>query len=165
MATVTWTDGIVWTKTASTAAITVTHYTNQNGVPVHLIQNGTNQIGFVDGLGRTSLGTMLTPTTAQADLYPGDIAHISGNTVTWDDGFVWTQTNAVPQMITLTDTNNSVFHVKLTSRTTLIGLDGAMKGVTATRLNGKLFWSNGAVWDNLDLNALNAFFQMGTGYP
>jgi hypothetical protein len=35
----------------------------------------------------------------------------------------------------------------------------------APQLNDKLFWSNGAVWDNLDLDLLNALFEMGTGYP
>ena len=59
-------------------------------------------------------------------------------------------------MITFTDTNGAVSHVQLQSRTTLVGLDGAMQGLTATRLNGKLFWSNGAVWDNFDFNAVNA---------
>jgi hypothetical protein len=37
--------------------------------------------------------------------------------------------------------------------------------LTGTRLNGKIFWSNGQVWDNFDFNALNALFEMGTGYP
>jgi hypothetical protein len=40
-----------------------------------------------------------------------------------------------------------------------------LQGLTATRVNDKLFWSNGDIWDNLDLAALNAFFEMGTGYP
>ena len=164
MSTVTWTDGTHWTQAASNA-ITLTNYTNQNGVPVHLIQNGTNQIGFVDGLGRTSLGTMLSASTAQADLYPGDVATISGNTVTWQDGFVWTQTNALPLVVTFTDTNGSVSHVRLTSTTALIGLDGQFQGLTATRLNGKLYWSNGVVWNNFDFNALNALFEMAIGYP
>lgn len=162
--TLTWSDGFVWTK-AATSSITVTDYTNQNGVPVHLIQNGTSQIAFVDGLGRTSLGTMLSPTTAQADHYPGDVATFSGNTVTWQDGFVWTQTNALPLMTTFTDTNGAVSHLQLTSSTTLIGLDGAAGGLTGTRHNGQIVWSNGAVWNNLDVNALNSLFEMGTGYP
>ena len=57
------------------------------------------------------------------------------------------------------------FLVGLLTSNTLIGLDGPMKGVDAVRLNGKLFWSNGAVWDNFDLNVLNAFFEMAAGYP
>jgi hypothetical protein len=58
-----------------------------------------------------------------------------------------------------------VSHVRLTSPTTLIGLDRALQGLTATRLNDKLFWSNGAVWDNLDLELLNALFELGPGFP
>jgi hypothetical protein len=163
--TVVWSDGTIWTQVAPTAAVTVVNYSNAFGVPVHLIQNGTNQLAFVDSLGRTSLGTTLTSTTAQADLYPGDVATISGNTVSWLDGSLWTQTNVVPLTITLTDMNGAVSHVKLTSSTALFGLDGALKGLTATRLNGKLVWSNGDVWDTFDFNALNAFFEMGAGYP
>jgi hypothetical protein len=120
-------------------------------------------VAFVDSLGRTSLGKMKGPTTALADLYPGDVATISGNTVSWQDGSLWTQTNNVPLTITLTDPNGAVSHVKLTSPTTLIGLDRALQGLTATRLNGKITWSNGAVWDNFDFNAVNALFEMGTG--
>jgi hypothetical protein len=131
---------------------------------VHVVQNGTSQLAFVDSLGRTSLGTLLNPTTAQTDLYgAGDLATISGNTVSWQDGSLWTQTNNVPLTITLTDPNGAVSHVKLTSPTTLIGLDRALQGLTATRLNGKITWSNGAVWDNFDFNAVNALFEMGTG--
>jgi hypothetical protein len=160
-----WSDGTVWNQTSATSAITVTHYTNQNGIPVHIVQNGTSQIAFVDGLGRTSLGTMLSPTTAVADLYPGDIATFTGNTVHWMDGTVWTQTTVVPLLITFIDTNGAVSHVQIQSRTSLIGLDGPMKGMTATRLNGKFFWSNNTVWDNFDFNAVNALFQMAVGYP
>ncbi len=165
--TITWTDGTVWTLTARTSAITVIDYTNQNGIPVHLVQNGTSQVAFVDGLGRTSLGTMLSPTTAQADLYPGDIATFSNNfnTVTWQDGFVWTQSNTLPLVTTFTDTNGAVSHVKLTSPSTLVGLDGPLQGLTATRVNNEIEWSNGDVWANFDFNVLNAMFEMGTGYP
>lgn len=163
---ITWSEGTVWTLTApNPGSLTVTDYTNPNGVPVHIVRNNTNNLCIVDGLGRTSLGTMLDAVTGTVFLYPGDLMHFSGNTVTWDDGFVWTQVATVPPMITFTDTNGTSFHVKLTSRTTLIALDGPMKNLTATRLNGKLLWSNGAVWDNWDFNDLNALFQMTTGYP
>jgi hypothetical protein len=163
--TVVWSDGSVWTRTAATAAVTVTDYTNSNGIAVHLILNGTNQVAFVDGLGRTSLGSLLSPTTAQADLYPGDVATISANSVSWQDGSFWTKTNTPPLTVTLFDTNGAITHVSFVNRTTLVGLDGPIKGLTATRLNGKLFWSNGVVWNDFDFNAMNALFQMGVGYP
>jgi hypothetical protein len=176
--TITWTDGnpadtVVWTQTKSpTATITVTDYTNQNGVPVHVVQNGTNEFVIVDGLGNTSLGHFLSATTGAADSYPTDVATFSGNSqngtsvVAWQDGiFVWTQTNNPPLLITFTDASNTISHVKLLTPTTLVGLDGSLKGVTGTRVNGKINWSNGTVWDSFDFNALNAFFEMGTGYP
>jgi hypothetical protein len=108
---------------------------------------------------------MLSPTTATADLYPGDLATLSGTTVNWQDGTVWTQTNTVPLTISFTDTTGSISHVRLTSPTTLVGLDGPLIGLTATRLNGQIVWSNGTAWNGFDFNALNALFEMATGYP
>jgi hypothetical protein len=164
--TITWHDGTVWTQTAPSAAINVMNMTNALGVATHLIQNGTNQVAFVYSLGRTTLGSFIGSGQVVSDLYgPGDVATISGNTVTWQDGSVWTHTNNVPLTITFTDSNGASFHVKLTSAATLIGLDRGMAGVTATRRNGQLVWSNGALWNNFDLNGLNALFEMGTGYP
>jgi hypothetical protein len=163
--TITWSGGIIWTQTARTSAITLTDYTNQFGVPVHLIQNGTNQLAFVDALGRTALGT-INGTTVQNPIFAAGVTGtLSANSIVWSNNFVWTKTNAVPLLIALTDTNGSVSHVKLTSATTMIGLDGTLLGLTAVRLNGKLFWSNGQVWQNFDPDALNALFEMGSGYP
>jgi hypothetical protein len=163
--TITWSGGIVWTQTARTSAITLTDYTNQFGVPVHLIQNGTSQLAFVDALGRTALGS-LNGTTVQNPIFAAGVTGtLSGNTIVWSNQYVWTQTNVVPLLIALTDTNGSVSHAQLTSATTLVGLDGTIIGLTAIRLNGKLFWSNGQVWDNFDPDALNALFEMATGYP
>ena len=161
---ITWTDGTVWTQTAATTAVTVTRYTNPKGVPVDFIRNQTNQVALVDGLGRSTLGTMLTANTAVTDLYPGDVATISSSEVTWQDGWSWTHTTAVPLSLGLTDVNGTLSHVKMTSATALIGLDGAMRGLTATLRNGTLVWSNGVTWNNFDFNALAALFQMGIGY-
>ena len=105
---------------------------------------------------------MLSPTTALVDLYPGDVATFSGNTLAWQDGSLWTQTNVVPLTITFTDTNGAVSHVQLQSRTMLIGLDGPLSGLTGTRQNGQIVWSDGTVWDAFDFNALNALFEMAT---
>jgi hypothetical protein len=181
--TITWTDGNpahtrVWTQTSHPAStITVTDFTNQKGVPVHLVENGVSQNGvvhfvIVDGMGNTSLGHFQTATTGVADSYPTDIATFSGNTqnvtrkLVWSDGvFVWTQTDNPPLLISSFDAGGKLSHLKLLTATTLIGLDGPMQGVTGTRLNGKIFWLNGQVWDNLDFNALNAFFETGTGFP
>ena len=63
------------------------------------------------------------------------------------------------------DSNGAVSHAQVQSSGTVVGLDGPLSGLTATRQNGQLAWSNGAVWNNFDFNALNAFFEMATGYP
>ena len=163
--TITWSGGTLWTQTARTSAITVTDYTNQFGVPVHLIQNGTSQLAFVDALGRTALGTLSGNTVQNPIFAAGVIGTLSANSIVWSNQYVWTQTNVVPLLIALTDAFGAVSHVQLTSATTLIGLDGAIKGLTATRQNDMLVWSNGDVWENFDFNALNALFEMATGYP
>lgn len=161
-----WQDGYVWTPAASRSPqITLTDYTNQNGVSTHVIRNGTANVAFSDGLGRLSLGKFFNLSQALADAYPNDIATFSGNTVIWQDGFVWTGTSSPPITTTATDANGTISHLKLLSPTSLVGLDGALTGVTGTRLNGKINWSNGDVWDNFDFNLLNAFFEMGTTYP
>ena len=163
--TITWSGGTLWTQTARTSAITLTNYTNQFGVPVHLIQNGTNQLAFVDALGRTALGTLNGSTVQNPIFAAGVTGTLGANSIVWSNQYVWTKTNVVPLLIALTDASGNVSHAQLTSATTLVGLDGTIKGLTATRLNGKLFWSNGDVWGNFDLNALNALFEMATGYP
>jgi hypothetical protein len=161
-----WKDGTVWIQAASLSPqITLTDYTNANGVATHLIRNGTANLAIGDSLGRLSLGTFFNATQALTNLYPHDVATITPNTITWQDGTVWTVTGSSPITTTATDANGVLSHLKLLTPTMLIGLDGPLQGVHGTRLNGKLFWANGAVWDNLDLSALNAFFEMGTGYP
>jgi subtilase family serine protease len=161
---VVWSGGTVWLQTSSTSAVTVTSYTSAIGLPFHVIQNGTGQLAFVDGLGNISLGSMQSASTFAANANPGDVATIAGSTINWQDGSVWTQTNAVPLTISLTDTNGAVSHVALQTPTTLVGLDGPLSGLTGTRQNGTIVWSNGTVWDNFDFNALNAFFEMANGF-
>src|SRR5579872_695945 len=146
-------------------SITVTDYTSPKGIPVHVVQNGTNTLVFVDGLGNTSLGAQLTATTGSADLYPGDIATFSSTKVTWQDGTIWTRVDSPPLLITVTDSSGAVSHVQLLSSTTFVGLNGPLQGVTGTRANGKITWSNGVVWQDFDLDALTALFEMGTGFP
>jgi hypothetical protein len=163
--TISWSGGTVWTQTARTSAITETDYTNQFGVPVHLIQNGTSQLAFVDALGRTALGTINGNTVQNPIFAAGVTGTLSANSIVWSNQYIWTQTNNVPLLITLSDGQGDMTHVRLTSASTLIGLDLSWSGLTATRLNGSLYWSNGMVWSNLDEDALNAMFEMGTGYP
>jgi len=74
-------------------------YTNQNGVPVHLVSKRHECVCHRGWLGKHSLGHFLTATTGVADSYPSDVATFSGTIqsgsgkLTWSDGvYVWTQT-------------------------------------------------------------------------
>ena len=155
-----WSGGTIWNQTGSTTAITVTNFVNPNGIPVFLIQNGTSQVGFVDALGRTALGS-ISGNMVQNPLFAGVIGTLTASSIKWSNNIIWTQVAVVPELITFTDTDGSSSHVRLTSLTTLVGLDGPLNGLTATRLNGTLNWPNGTVWYGFDFNALNALFQMG----
>jgi hypothetical protein len=40
-----------------------------------------------------------------------------------------------------------------------------LAGLTGSRKNGSILWSNGVSWNNFDFNALDALFSMVTAYP
>ena len=91
---VNWSDGTVWTQTGKPASkITVTDYINPNGVPVHIVQNGTTPRLRLDGNGNTSLGTAAPPPHWPVPNFtPVTSRLFSIGTVMWSDGTVWTQT-------------------------------------------------------------------------
>ena len=160
-----WSNGVDWTRTSPTSGITVTNYTNPSGIPVHLVQNGTNQVVFVDALSRISLGS-INGTTVQNDLFPGVVGDLTSSSINWSNGIVWTQTASPLLLITrVTDADGAVSHVQVQSATTLVGLDGPLQGVTGTRVDDEIEWSNGSVWANFDYDILNALFEMGSGFP
>ena len=67
---------------------------------------------------------------------------------------------------TVTDANGAASHVDVVTNSRLVAIDGALHDTNATWiLNDKIIWSNGEVWDGFDFNALNALFEMGSGYP
>ena len=161
-----WHDGTVWYPAASPSPeIVLTDYTNAKGVAVHAIRNGTANVAFSDSLGHLSLGTFINPTQATDNDYPGDMATFTATTVNWQLGAIWTSTANPPITVTAIDANSVGSHVALISRTLLVGLDGPLQGIGGTRLNGRILWSNGQIWDDFDLNALNAFIEMGMTYP
>jgi hypothetical protein len=163
---VVWQDGSVWMKAATPSAqITVTDYTNPDGLAAHVIRNGTANVVFSDSLGRLSLGVFSSATQATADAYPGDVATFTPTTVTWQDGTVWTKTAFPPSTITAMDPNGNVSHLKFLTDTNHVGLDGPMRGLNGGRQDGRINWSNGDVWDNFDFNALNALFEIEQGIP
>ncbi len=147
------------------------------------------------GLHRQGIGILQSATPAQLDAYDSVFAEVRirsarmhwarhgalFTTITWQDGSFWfpattpspqltvtdfiNQNGYPPITITATDANGNLSRLRYLSSTMLIGVDGVMQGVRGTRLNGNIFWMNGQTWDNLNANALNAFFEMGTGYP
>ncbi len=165
----TWLDGTVWSPTAPPGAILpiVTHYTNAAGITTHTVQSNSNTVLFVDSLGRMSVATFINGTQqVEVSLYPGDLATLSANSVTWQDGTVWTATANPPIKITAVDqSTGGVSHLKLESITTLIGLDGPLQGVIGTRLDDVIFWSRRVdVWSNFSDDQIDALFEMGLGY-
>jgi len=164
-----WSDGAVWTVTTSAAPqITVTDYANAgNALTAHLIENGTSTAVFVNEKGAIVLGTLtISATQAIVPTWNNDVATIGKTQITWSDGSVWQLApTTTPLMATFTAANGAVSHVQLVSAATLLGRDGPLIGLVGTRHNDKIIWSNGSVWANLDQSALNALFEMGTGYP
>jgi len=153
-------------------------YNSSLGGPTQVIQNGTTTLTFVNRLGQTSTGAWTD--THHVTAFGGLIGTVGGGKITWSNGETWNQNflifgtkngtgtttiGATPNGITITDANGAISHIQLLNFNTVVGLDGPMAGLTASRFQGKLKWSNGAIWDSFDLNALNAIFEMATGYP
>jgi len=162
-----WQDGMVWTPTNNVGLSppVVASYTNTVGVSTHVVQNGTNSALFIDSIGSISVGLFVNRTQTSDPQYPNDMATFGTGTVTWQDGIIWTQTANPPIKITATDQNGAVSHLRLQSATVFVGLDGPLQGVTGTRDNNEIEWSNGDVWANFDYDALNALIELGTSYP
>jgi hypothetical protein len=162
-----WSDGSVWLLTAAPAnKLTLTNYVvASNGRSTSLVRNSSSIGVFVNGGGSMVLGTF-NGNTATVPAWNNDVATFSNGNISWSDGNSWNLvTGPLPFLVKITDTNGAISLVQLLTPTTLVGRTGAMQGVTGTRVDGKIFWSNGAVWDNFDLDALNALFEMATGYP
>jgi hypothetical protein len=162
-----WQDGSVWTPTNNIGSSqpVVTHYTNTVGISTHVIRNGTNSAIFVDSIGSVSVGTFMNGNQVTDPQYPNDLGTFAANTVSWHDGIVWTETANPPIKFTATDANGGVSHLVMQSATIFVGLDGPLQGVTGTRVNDEIDWSNLNIWANFDFDALNALFEMGTLYP
>ncbi len=115
-----WSDGSFWFEnlaltgssngnptagiTSVPSEFTVFDYDNGHGGKVHVIETGSNNVVFVDGLGNFSLGSFINMTQATTPAFANDRATFSdtGTSVTWQDGYVWTQIAPTGQ-ITVTD--------------------------------------------------------------
>jgi hypothetical protein len=151
-----------------------------------IIQNGTTTLVFVNQAGTKFNGSF---TDATHFSVPGfGTGTISNGKITWSSGEVWYENltvtgtkngaTATPVSITavvspggvtitMTDGTNT-FQARLTSANTIVitvGSSGMAAGVTGTRKNGAITWSNGVTWNNFDFNALDALFAVVQTYP
>jgi hypothetical protein len=162
-----WQDGTVWTKTsnAGSSAPVVTTYTNDAGVATYAIQNGKSNVVIVDSLGTFSLGSFTSSAQATDSRYASDNATFGTGTVTWQDGMIWTKTATPP--ITILGSGFGWGRLKVTSSTTMVALDGSLKGSTGIRGNNSISWAlagadTGQAWIGFDADQLNALFEMGS---
>jgi hypothetical protein len=163
-----WSDGSIWNVTMNPLAkLTLSDYAEVgNGLTAHLVRNGTATAVFVNEQGALVLGTFSSSTQATVAAWNNDVATTSNGNINWSDGSVWTGLAiAAPVLVAVTDTNAGVSTVQFLTATKLIGRAGPLQGVTGTRQNDEIVWSNAEVWTNFDLSAINALFEMGTGYP
>jgi hypothetical protein len=160
-----FTNGSSWFQTSPVASsVTANYYVSPtNGNQGEVFTNGTSVL-FVKSDGARAFATLISGTTYNIAAWNMQ-ATFSPGKVTFNNGTSWNQTNSPLPTVTLTDTNGASFKVQVLSKTTIIAFSGSMAGLTATRQNNKLVWSNGTVWNNYDFNALNALFQMAIGYP
>ncbi len=153
-----------WFQTSPSGSVAVSFFIClANGNEGQVITNGS-QVLFVKSDGSRAFGTLVSGTTYDITAW-GLQATISAGRVDFNNGSFWTQLDSPLPVVTLTDTTGEVFKVRVLSSTTFVALSGSMAGMTATRQDDTLAWSNGAVWNNYDVNAVNALFQMSTGYP
>jgi hypothetical protein len=144
----------------------VTDYTNARGRPTHVVQNGTNRLIFVDGLGNFLLGTFISPNQALADSFPGDFVTFGGNALTWADGSVWTRSNPSTQVVVTDFTNQKgrATHLISDGTNNLVFIDGVgnfslgnfinstqalaqlYPGDVATFNGNTINWGDGTVW-------------------
>jgi CSLREA domain-containing protein len=154
-----------WFQTSPVASsVTANYYVSPtNGNQGEVYTNGSTVL-FIKSDGARAFATLISGTTyniaawnLQATFSPGKVA--------FNNGTSWTQTNGPLPTVTFTDTTGVSFKVQMLTSTTFIALGGPLGAIPATRQGDKLVWANGTVWNNFDFNAVNALFQMATGYP
>jgi hypothetical protein len=183
---ISWSVGpTTWVQTTLAANVVSSayYYNAANGKSEQLIFNGAYLI-FINDAGIVSFGALNAAKT-QATVTLGATTYIATGNFTSSAAvgnvtfalpaapntvvMTWVKTNALTPLITLTDTNATTFHVRVTSSTTFVVIDGTASipaNTIGTRQSNKITWSNNAaIWNNFDFNALNALFQMSAGYP
>jgi hypothetical protein len=151
-------------------------FRNIAGDAVHVVQSGI-ALTFVNKAGGTSSGKWISPSSVQAINW-GVTGTIANGQILWSNNTVWnknlvafatgggsglTSVTSTNSQIILTNKSGGTSRAEMTGENTLVALDWG--GVTGTRSNGKILWSNGTVWDNFDFNALDAVFADIKQFP
>jgi hypothetical protein len=172
--TIVFPNGQIWTK----LDLSPNYTTSAGGGATQVVQNGTTTLGFVNSQGQSFSGNFTDPshliTTSPATGFPvGTTATIGGGKITWSTGEVWSENLSIqgtnpggtpvsitvtPTLITLVNAAGQLSFANITAPNTITVISGAMLGLTGTRVNGGISWSNGGTWSNFDFNALNAAF-------
>jgi predicted RNA-binding protein len=153
------------------------NYANAAGDAVHIVQNGTTTLSFVNKLGQTTAGRWISPTQVQAAGW-GVTGTVANGQILWSNNCRWLANTTVfgessgtgtlsitstDSQILLTNRSGGTSRAAITAAGTLVALDWG--NVVGTRSNGRIVWSNGTVWDNFDFNALDAVFSDIRSYP
>jgi hypothetical protein len=167
-------NGQAWTKLDLPSNYT----TSAGGGATQVVPNGTTTLGFVNSQRQSFGGNFTDPmhliVTSPATGFPvNTTATIAGGKITWSTGEVWSESLSIrgtnpaggqvslsvtPTLITLVNPAGQISFANITGPNTIVVVAGAMQGLTGTRVNGGINWSNGGTWLNFDLNALNAAF-------
>ncbi len=144
-------------------------YKNVSGDPLHVTADGTT-LTFTNRVGATALGFWSSPTQVAVPNW-GVTGIVSNGKIQWSNNSVWNKNLTVfgtgsdgTGVVSINETNNSITLTNKTGGTsraqiTAAGLVALDWGVTGTRTNGKIAWSNNTAWDNFDFNALDALFS------
>ncbi|HEY2253027.1 MAG TPA: hypothetical protein VGH74_18270, partial [Planctomycetaceae bacterium] len=172
-----WSDGNSWTQSGPPALpVTILDYINPvNGLTMHVVQNSTGNVTFVNGGGSLVLGVMNNPTQATVAAWGNDVATFSPGRINWSDGSVWLQTAAPANRLTLT-----IYVVASNGRSTSLVRNSSAVGVfvngggsmvlgtfsgptatvaawnrdVATFAGGTIYWSDGSVWNQATTQAV-----------
>jgi hypothetical protein len=175
--TISFNNGQVWRK----LDLPMNYTSSLGGGQAQILSNGTTTLTVIDSFGNATTAHFTDPT----HLLSGDakgIGTIDNGTITWANGDVWselltitgskngsgtTTITATPTSLTLSDGTSTV-QARITGPNSIVitsGTSAMPTGLTGTRKNGSVVWSNGVVWNNFDFNALNSLFTMATKYP
>ena len=123
-----------------------------------IVGTGTNSVA--KGTLKWSDGTTWSTNVAITALTSGSTSGYSAGIVTIHA--TPSSSSSSPLTITVTDANSNTSHLSVVASGILSGLDGKLKYAYGSWISGKLYWSNGEIWSNLDTNQMTLLFDLGT---